>query len=173
MTASVSISSVSVVNSITTRETLTSIASTGAVVTSNSFNPTPTTLGPTATATLPAVTKYVAEAVAQASGGGAKTASIDLTACNGTTGVVDLTGLKVQMMRLTAAAANTGIVTIQPAASNGYAIFGAANDLDIPAGGSITVTFGLDKLADVAAGARLIELVGTSLDTYTLELWAG
>jgi len=87
---------------------------------------------------------------------------------------VDFTGLKVILVKITAAAANTAGVTFVKGASNPYNIWGQAD-------GSITVlpgqTYGVymaEQLPDVDATHKVIGVSGTDLDAaYSILLVAG
>jgi hypothetical protein len=157
----------------TTYESLASAPASGtAVIASRAFNPGSFSLDGTTT---PAVTKFAGSTPTQASGGGTKTFSLDLTAIAGTEGNVDGTGLKVTRLRLLNPNANP--VTLQAAASNGYLILGTSGlavvragttshpgmlDIDLYTGGPT-----------IGGSAKALELVGTSLDAYKLEIWMG
>ena len=143
----------------------------GQTVTSKEFNRGPQTLGPTTT---PPISGYSAD---EWTLDGAGAATIDLTDLPGTQGDVDGTGLKVQCFRVHGLATN-GILTISPGALNPYNLFGAANDLVLPAGfiGPLECRFD-DLLADVTdvsgVGSSQIDLAGTATNVFKIEILLG
>lgn len=101
--------------------------------------------------------------------------SIDLTAlARGTLPTIDLTGLKVQLVIIRAAAANTAGILFKQGASNPYLLFGAASDQHTLLPGTAYYMYWADKLADVAAGAKEVDMTSTDLDAiYSMILVAG
>lgn len=98
-------------------------------------------------------------------------ASIDLTALLGVNDVSqDATGLKVQTLIVDNPSSNP--ITLSPGASNPYALFGAGNDLVVPAGAVMSFYFA-DQLADVGASAKTIDLSGTGTDTIKIGFGLG
>lgn len=115
----------------------------------------------------PPATK-VAEAVVALSGG-AKT--VDLTALTGTNGAtIDMSGLKVQIIRIKNLGANA--MTFVEGASNGYELMGNAWSV-ILASGQVLMLYGNDATPDVAAGAKTIDVTGTTTQTFELTVVAG
>ena len=141
---------------------------TGKTVTSDYFNLGPQLYGP---ATTIPVTHY-SHAEYTLDGGGA--ATIDLTALLGTQEDIDATGLKVQLFRVKSNSADNGALTISPGAANPYVLFGAGNSLVYPAGLTLDWPFPFgDKLADVAAGVKNIDLAGTAGNVFDIEILVG
>lgn len=98
-------------------------------------------------------------------------ATIDLTALDGVNDVnQDGTGLKVQTLIVYNPSAN--VITIAPGASNGYALFGSGNSIDVEPGARMQFFFN-DKTPDVAAGVKEIDLSGTDTDTIQLGFGLG
>lgn len=121
--------------------------------------------------TTPPVTKHAAKLVALVAGA----ATIDLTALTawGANGAAeDMSGLKLQIMRLKATAANANPITITAGASNGYEAFGAAWSLALSGGQEVTL-YGFDKTPDVAGGAKTIDLAGTLTQSIEIEVVFG
>lgn len=146
-------------------------AADGEYVTSKAFNRGSQSLGPSST---PPVTTLSADTWVLDEAG---EATIDLTDCPGTQGNVGGTGLKVQAIRIHGGADN-GALTVSPGASNPYALFGAGNSIELPAGfiGPLEVRFDdtLDDITDVSGvGASQIDLVGTPGDEFKIEILMG
>lgn len=136
-----------------------------AVVTHNQFN---TSLSLTSSTT-PPVTKHAAFNKALVAG----TATIDLTALTGTNGAtVDLTGLKIQVFRVKATAANANPISLTEGAANGYALAGALWLVALKAGQEVTI-YGNDSTPDVAAADKNIDLAGTGTQSLDIEIIAG
>lgn len=76
---------------------------------------------------------------------------------------LDLSGLKVQAIQIACPAANTAPVVAGPHMTNGYALFGASNDVSIPAGGDLTY-YAPEGTPDVGASAKVIEFTSTDVD---------
>lgn len=72
---------------------------------------------------------------------------------------VDLSGLKVQAIKLVTPATNTHAVVIAPGDSNGYALNGA-DDITLPPGTTLVLLCN-GGLPTVGSGARLIDLTST------------
>lgn len=107
--------------------------------------------------------------------GGAATIDLTAVAHNGQT--VDMTGKKLRAMLVKFDSANTGSLNIAPGASNGYDLFGASNDMTIPAQtgtmpGLLLITFG-DNAPAVAAADKNIDLTGTGTETFYFGMWFG
>lgn len=107
--------------------------------------------------------------------------TIDLTALTGANGAsVTFSGLKLQFMLFNNGTTTNGVVAagsnssvnIAEGASNGYPLFGASNDITIPAGGSFMIYFP-DALADVSGTDKTIDLAGTGTDAFECVLIAG
>jgi len=103
------------------------------------------------------------------------TDSLDLTALVHTNlNNVDFTGLKVQLLKLKAAAANTAAIVFADASSNGYSLFGdASGQITLPAKAQALFYFG-DTLADVSSTVKALTITSTDLDaTYDILIVAG
>lgn len=105
---------------------------------------------------------------------GAKT--IDLTALLGVQDEIqDATGLKLQSLIFINPQGN-GVMTIGEGAANGYPLFGAGNDHEIPAHASVDGVFAQvfpEVLADVAAADKTIDVTGTGTQTFKLGITLG
>lgn len=104
----------------------------------------------------------------------AGTDTIDLTALvEGNLPNKDLTGLKLQLIKLKATSTNTAVLTVKPAATNGYE-FGATNDeITLHPGGAVLL-FVPDLAPDVAAGAKDITVTSSDADAeYEILIVAG
>lgn len=143
-------------------------------ITSKAFNPAVLTLSPTST---PHAHKYAGwSPQIPTSSSGILTLTIDLTALPGTEKDIDGTGLKVRRLRLQNPSTNDAAVTIQPSASEGYHVFGTGNEVEVPVGGMIDMSFGDDApVVGSFSGVvhRYLELVGDAEDVYKLELILG
>lgn len=105
----------------------------------------------------------------------AGTDTLDLTALVGAlSSAIDMTGLKVQLVKIVAAIANTEDIVIADTAATGYFIFGdASGQVTLPPGGSIML-FGNEGLPDVGAGAKDIDVTSSDLDAiYDIIIVAG
>lgn len=123
-------------------------------------------------ATTPPVTKATAFTLTLTAGSG----SIDLTALPGATAdeTIDLTGLKVQMVKLINPDSNANPITVTKGALNGYglnAAGGAWTEVIDP--GQSRTFFLNDTAPDVAAGARVWDVTGTGSQTLDVEVVAG
>lgn len=101
--------------------------------------------------------------------------SIDLTSLSrGQLPSLDMTGSKVQLVKILAATANTSEITFGPATSNGYSLFGGSlGKLILPAGGQALLSFP-DKLDDVSATKKAVSATSTDLDaSYEIILVSG
>jgi len=95
--------------------------------------------------------------------------TIDLTTITGTNGVVqDMTGLRVQLIRVKNLGANN--MTFTPGASNGIDI--GCGAFTVPAGWTEMKRTG-DTSVDVASGDRTIDVTGTAAQTFELTIIAG
>ncbi len=100
---------------------------------------------------------------------GAKT--IDLTALVGVNGgVVNGTGLKVQAIKIKNLGAN--LMTITFGASNPYNLMGADFKITLQPGQRFMFT-GNDATPDVGSGAKNIDVAGTLVQTFQLEVVLG
>ena len=66
-------------------------------------------------------------------------ATLDLRACEGTQGAVDLNGLKPRVIIIEAKAGNANPITIAKGASNGYTGFGAAFSITLQPGQKVMI----------------------------------
>lgn len=101
--------------------------------------------------------------------------SLDLTALvNSARDNIDMTGLKVQLLKIKAAAENANAIKFDVGSSNGYNIFGSAtSEVSVPPGGMIML-YGADGLPDVAAGAKAIDISSSDVDAiYDIQIVAG
>lgn len=105
----------------------------------------------------------------------AGTDAIDLTALgNGALANITFSGLKVQLVKISCASANTSPVIFAPGASNGYSLFGDADGQVALAGGAVALFFFNEKLGDVGSGAKAIDITSSDTDAiYTIQLVAG
>lgn len=110
----------------------------------------------------------------------AGTVTLDLTSLsNGSTlAATNMTGLKVQLVKITNApatgTANTSTLTIADGASNGYTLFGdASGQVTLPVGGWVLLG-GNEGLPDVASNAKNITLTSSDTDAdYQILIVAG
>jgi len=117
--------------------------------------------------TSPAVTKDAAFNVTLTTGA----ATINLAAITDTDlGTVDLTGLKIQVIKFKNAAA--AAMTVAVGASNGHTGLGSAFSVTIPPGGEVTF-HGNDGGADVASGNRTLDVTGTGSQVLGVQVVAG
>ena len=117
--------------------------------------------------TTPPVTKFAF--VVKALSGGAGT--IDLTALPHDGATVDMTGLKIQALKIKNKSGNAAM-TFTEGASNGYALLGAAFSFILLAGQEITIR-GNDATPDVASGDRTIDITGTGSQECEVSVIAG
>lgn len=97
-------------------------------------------------------------------------ATINLAALTGVNGAsIDLTGLRVQMLRIKNLSASNAL-TFSEGASNGIALVGLPEV--VPAGG-IFQKFYNDASPDIAAADRTIDVSGTGTDTAEITIIAG
>lgn len=121
--------------------------------------------------TTPAPVAVLAESITIPGGG---SYSLDLTAAKivgAVTGGVpssteDLTGKKLMYLELHTAAANAAVITVAPAAANGYDLFGAAitQGVKLPANSHLAMYVKNSGLPDVAAADLGITFTGTAAD---------
>lgn len=162
---SVTVTYASTVTVVETLETNVDSSATGSArqITHQEFNES----GTYTSSTTPPVTKC-AHFIATLSSG---TLTIDFTALTGTNGAsVTASGLKLQIMRVKNLGANT--LNIAPGASNGYAPWGASNDLTIASGDHMQWFFN-DTLADVSGSTKTLDLSGTGTQTSEWTLIFG
>lgn len=99
--------------------------------------------------------------------------TINLAALVGTNGAaVDLTGLKVQSIKLKATSTNSGMITVAEGASNGIPLFGTAATFGLRAGQECQWLFN-ELGSDVASGDRTLDLTGTGAETLSIIIVAG
>lgn len=86
---------------------------------------------------------------------------------------VDFTGLKVKLFKIKADDSNTDDITIKPNVSNGYAIFGATNELDLPPG-TTQYLWGADKFPTVGATSKDMDVTSAQANAiYEISMVAG
>jgi len=99
--------------------------------------------------------------------------TIDLTALTNTLGdAVDGTTKKLRFCRFTAPTTNTGAITVDAAATNGYAVFGTAGKVVISPGQSVAFFLEGDGVT-ISATVKDIRLAGTGAETLNVTLWIG
>jgi hypothetical protein len=146
----------------TVRETLTSgvAAASNAVVRLSEYNES-VTLNATTTPPATAAAYFLGTLTAGA-------LTINLAALTGANGAVDLTGLRIQFLRIKNLGANA--MTFSEGASNGIAL--SCLPLVVAAGG-IAQFYLNDAAPDVAAGDRTIDVSGTGAQTFEISIVAG
>lgn len=102
-------------------------------------------------------------------------ATVDMTSlagagANGAT--VDLTGLKVQVLRLKALATNANPLTVTVGATNGYDLLGAGFNVALKPGQRVDI-WGNDLTPDVASGDKTLDLAGTGTESIDIQIIAG
>ena len=147
---------------ITAKETLTNaVDSASPIITHAEYNETDRL----SSTTTPAITKYAAFLATLTAGA----LTINLAALTGTNGIaVDLTGLRIQLLRIKNLGANT--MTFAEGASNGIAL--VCGSIIVPTGGVFQYFFN-DAAPDVAAGDRTIDVTGTAAQTAEITIVAG
>ena len=124
--------------------------------------------------TTPPVTKTYSDELALVAGA----ATIDLQALpSSESTTLDFTGLKVQLVKITAPSTNTAEVTFDVGAANGYNLFGATNATDesvaVPPGGVQMFKY-TDDLEDVDATHSDVDVSSSDVDaTFDIMLVAG
>jgi hypothetical protein len=119
----------------------------------------------------PPCTKQSADNLAMVEGAG----EIDLTALpdlNGEGTDVDGTGLKVQLYKFINKPDNSGAITIEPGAEDGYNIFGADGQVTLGVGEEI-MALALDTRPDIASNAKVLTISGTGSDVLEFHLVMG
>jgi len=113
---------------------------------------------------------------------GASATTVDLTSDASVIGAVDgngdpaasedLTGKKLMAIIVETPSTNAGDVTIKPAASNGYALFGGTNTqgVEFPPDCHASIIYADSSLPAVAAGAKDIVFDGTEDDVVNCIL---
>lgn len=101
--------------------------------------------------------------------------SLDLTALGlGNLPDVDFTGLKIILVKITAASANTAGITFVDAVANGYNIWGDSDGSHTFLPGQSAAFYMAEQLADVDATHKAIAVSGLDLDAaYSIMLVAG
>ena len=147
----------------------TALGSTSPVVALDAFNGD----GPTLTASSPpAVTleSYVEHTLV------AGALTLDLTALVNSEGTtIDTTGLKLQTIVIENPAGNADM-TVGIGASNGYALFGTAGKVEVPASATQDGRMGQvfnDQTPDVAGGAKEIDITGTGTEKVRIGMTFG
>lgn len=98
-------------------------------------------------------------------------ATVNLAALTGTNGATtDLTGLKVQVLRVKNLGANNMVIV--PGASNGIDLLGASSSITIYPGAHAMFYLN-DSAPDVASGDRTLDVTGTGSQTSEWTIVAG
>ncbi len=101
----------------------------------------------------------------------AGTATIDLTALTGTNdGAIDGTGLKVQVLKMKNLGAN--VMSITFGAANPYNLVGSDFKITLAQDQEVTI-YGNDATPDIAAGAKNMDLAGTTTQTAEISIVMG
>ena len=103
------------------------------------------------------------------------TDTFDLTALvNAAHDNIDMTGLKVQFIKVLALSTNTEAITVEPGDADPYEIFGsAAGKVDLVAG-AWTLCYFADGNEDVASDAKNIKVTSSDVDAkYQVQIVAG
>ncbi len=168
-TSAALISSATLLSTLSVIEALQDVAGAeGETVPSDSLNPTQSTYTPTSS---PPGKYYSSQSLALVAGA----ATINLTALPGLQAAIDGTGLKLNVLRIRGELDGSNAkLTVSEGAANPYELFGAANPMEYPAGCRTCFTFEFDDaLADIAAGAKNIDLAGTGTDSFFVEIIVG
>ena len=117
------------------------------------------------------VTKHVGSNFTLSSG----TATINLAAVvTPASGTVDMTGLKLQYMKLRGHPDNANVITAAKGASNGYGLGPTGATWTFPLGPDQEITLrGDDGNPDVASGARTIDITGTGAQVLQVQMVFG
>lgn len=86
---------------------------------------------------------------------------------------VDMSGLKIQMVKIVAATANTAGIVFADGSSNGYNIFGDGSGQVTVLAGMQLVWFGNDKLDDVGGSDKVIDVTSSDADAIYEIIIAG
>lgn len=115
------------------------------------------------------VTKVVANTITMTAGA----ATIDMTALVGSNGgAVDMTGLKLQILKLKAKATNTGALVVSYGAADPYTGLGTAFSIELQPGAEMTF-FGNEKSAEVASGVKDLDVAGTGAEEVDMMMVCG
>jgi hypothetical protein len=113
--------------------------------------------------TTPAAAKFSARTHALSAG----SLTLDLTALPGTAdAVVNANGLKLQAL-LVANREGNATLNIAGGDANPYPLFGAGNDVDVPAGGRLAFYFP-EGLPDVSGTAKTVKFTGSGTQSFDL-----
>lgn len=120
--------------------------------------------------TTPPVTKQTSFQQALSSG----SATVNLAALPGLTAeeTVNLTGLKVQALKLRNLSTNANSITVAKGASNGHTLLGSSWTVTLQPGQSHLYYFN-NAAPTVASGDRTIDLTGTGAQVLEVQLVAG
>jgi hypothetical protein len=104
--------------------------------------------------------------------------TIDLTNCKTAalpTGGADMTAKKVVAALFSCPATNAAAIVITPGASNPYPIFGTGNDISIPPGGHVQISFVgvVSPLPAVSGTVKTLDITGTATDVLNYEIVLG
>lgn len=102
------------------------------------------------------------------------TAAVALAIPASASRTVNFNTKKIIAFQIVPHADNADAVNVAPGASNGYALFGSANDIDLEPGQMIGCVFNgvASTLPTVGSGAKNIDFTGTSGDKVDLLIFA-
>lgn len=101
------------------------------------------------------------------------TGSVDLTALTLNGLAVTLTGLNPRSLKVKAAAANLGDMTVTKGASNGYTGLGGSFSTVLKPGEWVQFGWTLDNATAVGGSVKVLDLAGTSGDSVQVSAAAG
>lgn len=98
-------------------------------------------------------------------------ATIDLTSVPDITGTQSMSGLSLRTLYLKATAENSGSISIQAGATNGYSLFGSSGKVTLPPGDSLALC--LSNTNDVDGTHKTIDLAGSGTDSIQVQMTFG
>lgn len=98
-------------------------------------------------------------------------ATIDLTSVPDVVGTQSMSGLSLRTLYLSATAANSGSISIQTGATNGYPLFGSSGKVTLPPGDSIAMC--LSDTNAVDGTHKTIDLAGSGTDSIQVQMTFG
>lgn len=128
------------------------------------------TLTGTGNASQPAITEAICGNLTLSGGSG----TIDLGALTGLQGSVNLTGLKVQVMKFINPSTNANKITITKGATNGYGLGTDGSTFTVPLhpGGEFTY-YCNEGTPDVGSGAKTFDVTGSGSQVLQYAIHAG